>query len=286
MHNKRVLITGGAGGLGAAACWEFAASGAHVVALDRGANLKERLQAADSIYGSGGGSVGSWVGGSVGSALGSSVRGSFSSTVASPPRSAINGSVTGLEVDLADAHALADAIETEIRQNGPFDVLINNAAIYPSKPFLDYSDDELRKVHAVNTHAPLRLAQLLVPGMKLKGWGRIINISSITFYGGWGGLLPYVTSKGAMVGATRALARELGEHGITVNCVSPGAFPTAAERIHPDPDGYNAMVIEHQSIKHRGSSADIANALLFLASERSGFITGQTLAVDGGWYMT
>jgi 3-oxoacyl-[acyl-carrier protein] reductase len=250
MHNKRVLITGGAGGLGAKACWEFAAQGARVTALDRGADIGTRLEAVGNGYG------------------------------------AVDGTVGWLDVDLADTTALSQAIEAEIQQHGAFDVLINNAAIYPSKPFLDYDEEEFRQVHAVNTHAPLRLAQLLVPGMRDKGWGRIINISSITFYGGWGGLLPYVTSKGALVGATRALARELGVHGITVNCVSPGAFPTAAEAIHPDPEAYTAQVISNQSIKHRGEAADIANALLFLASERSGFITGQTLAVDGGWYMS
>jgi 3-oxoacyl-[acyl-carrier protein] reductase len=243
MHNKRVLITGGAGGLGAKASWEFAAQGAQVIALDRGGDIGERLGAVGTAYGT------------------------------------VSGSVGWLDVDLADTTVLSDAIEAEIRRNGAFDVLINNAAIYPSKPFLDYADEELMQVHAVNTHAPLRLAQMLVPGMRSKGWGRIINISSITFHGGWGELLPYVTSKGALVGATRALARELGVHGITVNCVSP-------EAIHPDPEAYNALVIGHQSIKHRGEAADIAHALLFLASERSGFITGQTLAVDGGWYMS
>jgi NAD(P)-dependent dehydrogenase (short-subunit alcohol dehydrogenase family) len=250
MHNKRVLITGGAGGLGAKASWEFAAQGAQVIALDRGGDIGARLGAVGTAYGT------------------------------------VSGSVGWLEADLADTATLAKAIETEIQRNGAFDVLINNAAIYPSKPFMDYADEELRQVHAVNTHAPLRLAQMLVPGMRDKGWGRIINISSITFYGGWSELLPYVTSKGALVGATRALARELGVHGITVNCVSPGAFPTAAEAIHPNPEAYNAQVLGHQSIKHRGEAADIANALLFLASERSGFITGQTLAVDGGWYMS
>ena len=92
-------------------------------------------------------------------------------------------------------------------------------------------------------------------------------------------------SKGALIGLTRAWAREFGPYGITVNAVSPGAFPTDAEKIHPDPEGYTRFVLEHQAVKRRGRPGDIANALMFLASERSGFITGQTLNVDGGWVM-
>jgi 3-oxoacyl-[acyl-carrier protein] reductase len=84
---------------------------------------------------------------------------------------------------------------------------------------------------------------------------------------------------------TRALARELGPHGITVNAISPGAFPTAAEDIHPDPEGYRQFVLDHQSLKRRGTPEDIANLTLFLASDASSFITGQTINIDGGWVM-
>jgi 3-oxoacyl-[acyl-carrier protein] reductase len=129
------------------------------------------------------------------------------------------------------------------------------------------------------------LVQALTPGMIDKGWGRIVNIASITFYGGWANLMPYVVSKGSLVGLTRSLARELGQYGINVNAISPGAFPTDAEKIHPDPEGYTRFVLDHQSIKRRGSPRDIAEALLFLVSDRSAFITGQTLNVDGGWVM-
>ena len=257
MKGKRILITGGAGGLGAVACWAFAAQGARVIALDHGTDIEARLDTGRTAFEAGAGvelDVGP-------------------------------GTVDSLHADLADTHALNETIHADMRRNGGFDVLINNAAIYPSRPVLDYQEAELLRVHAINVHAPMVLAQWLTPSMRAQGWGRIINLSSITFYGGWGNLLPYVASKGALVGTTRALARELGPYGITVNCVSPGAFPTAAEAIHPDPAGYNAFVLERQSIKHRGHAIDIANALLFLASDASRFITGQTLAVDGGWYM-
>ena len=117
------------------------------------------------------------------------------------------------------------------------------------------------------------------------GWGRIVNVASVTFYGGWANLSPYVASKAALVGLTRAWAREFGAYGITVNAIAPGAFPTDAEKIHPDPDGYTRFVLDHQAVKRRGRPDDIAQALLFLTSDRAGFITGQTLNVDGGWVM-
>jgi len=88
-----------------------------------------------------------------------------------------------------------------------------------------------------------------------------------------------------LVGLTRAWAREFGGDGITVNAIAPGAFPTDAEKIHPDPEGYTRFVLDRQAVKRRGTPADIAKALAFLASDDAGFITGQTLNVDGGWVM-
>ena len=95
-------------------------------------------------------------------------------------------------------------------------------------------------------------------GDEAKAMGRIINVASVTLSGGWANLLPYVTSKGALVGMTRALARELGPFGITVNCVSPGAFPTDAEKIHPDPNGDNSFILDRQSVKRRGRPGGIS----------------------------
>jgi NAD(P)-dependent dehydrogenase (short-subunit alcohol dehydrogenase family) len=165
------------------------------------------------------------------------------------------------------------------------DVVINNAAIYPSKPFEDYTVEEHQAVQRVNVDAGIVAVQAALPGMRQRGFGRIINVSSITLSGGWANLSPYVASKMALVGLTRAWAREFGRHGITVNAVAPGAFPTDAEKIHPDPEGYNAMVLDAQSIKRRGTAQDIANAIAFFASDESGFVTGQTLHVNGGWTM-
>jgi NAD(P)-dependent dehydrogenase (short-subunit alcohol dehydrogenase family) len=98
-------------------------------------------------------------------------------------------------------------------------------------------------------------------------------------------LLDYVASKGGVIGFTRALATELGPEGITVNAISPGAFPTDAEKIHPDPEGYNQWVLDQQSLKRRGTPQDIGNLVVFLASDASSFVTGQTIVIDGGWAM-
>lgn len=187
--------------------------------------------------------------------------------------------------DLADPEGSRSLALRLAEEEGGIDILVNNAAIYPSKPFEEYSLEEYRRVQQVNADAAFALAQAVVPGMREAGWGRIVNIASITFYGGWAELAPYVASKGALVGLTRALARELGPDGITVNAVAPGAFPTAAEEIHPDPEGYRRFVLEHQALKRRGRPEDVARVVLFFASEASAFVTGQVLNVDGGWVM-
>jgi NAD(P)-dependent dehydrogenase (short-subunit alcohol dehydrogenase family) len=166
------------------------------------------------------------------------------------------------------------------------DILVNNAGIYPSRPWTAVTEEEWDWVFAVNIKGYFLCARAVYPGMKARGGGKIINISSLTFFMGlWSNLIDYISTKGAVVGFTKALARELGPENINVNCIAPGAFPTDAEKIHPDPEGYNAWVLENQALKRRGRPEDIANAVLFFASPMSDFITGQTLLVDGGWLM-
>ena len=126
-------------------------------------------------------------------------------------------------------------------------------------------------------------ARAVVPVMAARGGGAIVNIGSITFSIGMPKILPYVASKGGLVGFTRALAREVGPDNVRVNTISPGAFPTGGETIHPDPEGYSRFVIDQQALKRRGTPAELADAVVVLASARASFITGQTLQVDGGW---
>ena len=246
MDGRRVLCTGAAGGFGIGITTALLKAGAQVIAWDLDPARIARLH--DAV---------------------------------SPDLASRLEVVTA---DLADAPALQAQLDRLVAA-GAIDVLINNAAIYPSRPFEDYSDEELARVHRINVGAAVQLTRAVLPGMRRQAWGRIINITSITLSGGWENLQPYVQSKGAMLGNTRAFAREFGKWGITVNAISPGAFPTDAEKIHPDPDGYSRMVLERQSVKRRGHADDIASAILFLASDEAGFVSGQNLAVDGGWIM-
>ncbi|MBB4122632.1 SDR family NAD(P)-dependent oxidoreductase [Martelella radicis] len=244
--NRKVLYTGGAGGLGTETTLALLAAGAEVHVLDFDA---EKIATLESR--------------------------------------APEGSIHRLHlhrIDLLDKPSLAGLLE-RLAADRPIDVVINNAASYPSKPFEDYSDAELAAVHGVNVEAAQLCTRAALPGMRAQNWGRILNVTSITLSGQWENLVPYVQSKGALLGLTRAWAREFGKWGVTVNAISPGAFPTDAEKIHPDPEGYNAMVLDRQAVKRRGNPMDIAAAVMFLASEEAGFITGQSLAVNGGWVM-
>lgn len=189
-----------------------------------------------------------------------------------------------LETDLRDPAAVEAAFsETEARL-GPVGILVNNAAVYPARPFLEVPLAEYDDVHAVNQRAYWLAAQLAARQMGDRG-GAIVNIASITMHGGWSDLAAYVATKGAAASLTRALARELGPKEIRVNCVSPGAFPTAAERIHPDPEAYDRMVLERQALQRRGKPEELAAVVSFLTGPDASFVTGQTIEVNGGWVM-
>ena len=191
------------------------------------------------------------------------------------------GSLAVERLDLGDLAGLERGLAALVEREGHVDIVINNAA----KPFEEFTLADYQEVQRVNVEAGVVCVRAALPGMRQRGWGRIVNVASVTFYGGWANLSPYVASKAALVGLTRAWAREFGGYGITVNAIAPGAFPTDAEKIHPDPEGYTRFVLDHQAVKRRGRPDDIAQALLFLTSDRAGFITGQTLNVDGGWVM-
>ncbi|MFG1926046.1 SDR family NAD(P)-dependent oxidoreductase [Cryptosporangium sp. NPDC048952] len=189
-----------------------------------------------------------------------------------------------LLTDLRDAAAITDAAD-RAAGFGTLKALVNNAAIYPARPFLEVPLAEYDDVVAVNQRAYWVAAQAAARHLIAGGGGTIVNIASITMHGGWADLAAYVSTKGAAVTLTRALARELGPHEIRVNAVSPGAFPTAAEEIHENPEAYQAFVLERQSLKRRGTPEELAAVVSFLTGPDSSFVTGQCIEVDGGWVM-
>jgi NAD(P)-dependent dehydrogenase (short-subunit alcohol dehydrogenase family) len=249
LKGKTALVTGATGGLGVAQTEVLAREGADVLMLD--------------------------------------IKGGEEAVALRNRLPAKAGSVRYIDCDLADSQAAQDLARKLDEEVGGIDILINNAAINPLKPIDGYDLAEWDRVHAINAKSAVALSQACVPSMKRKGWGQVINICSVTLNGGWSDFTSYVASKGTLLGLTRAMARELGQFGIRVNAVSPGAIPTALEReVWADQlETYVKFLLDHQALKYRGSPEDIANAILFLVSDKAKFITGQNLTVDGGWWM-
>jgi NAD(P)-dependent dehydrogenase (short-subunit alcohol dehydrogenase family) len=194
----------------------------------------------------------------------------------------LSGVADVLDADVSDPAAI-ESVAARAAELGGADILVNNAAIYPLGPWHEADAAQWDAVFATNVRGYFLLAKAVRPQMLARGGGAIVNVASVTFYWGEALLASYVAYKGAVIGFTRALAREAGPENIRVNAVAPGAFPTAATAIHADQDALWRNVLEAQSLKRRGEVEDVARAIAFFAGEDSGFVTGQTLLVDGGW---
>lgn len=183
--------------------------------------------------------------------------------------------------DLAGTEAAVRALAAAT----PVDVLVNNAALIVNRPFEDFSLDEYEDQVRINSSAVFALARAVASGMKARGYGKIVNFCSLVLNGRWHGYVPYVASKGAVLGLTKSLARELGPHGIRVNAVAPGAVVSEAEeRVFGDRlQEYNDWILENQSLKVRIQPDDVARLVLFLAGPQSDLITGQNFGINGGW---
>jgi NAD(P)-dependent dehydrogenase (short-subunit alcohol dehydrogenase family) len=194
----------------------------------------------------------------------------------------------GVRVDVsqeADAKALAEAV---LAKYGRIDALVNNAGIYSSlvpKPFEQIEVEEWRKVYDVNVLGMFLVTRAVTPAMRAAGYGRIVNIASGTPYKGVPFLLHYVTSKGAVVAMTRAVAKEVGADGILVNTVSPGF--TMSDGVLANPvqvEKLQEISLKARLVQRDQYPSDIVGAVAFFCSPDADFITGQSLVVDGGAY--
>lgn len=246
VHNRIAFVTGGSRGIGAAICRYLAKNGARVAfTYQQSQELAETL--ANEIC-------------------------------------AING-VMPLRMESSDRNSICNAIKC-VRDNwGEVDILVNNAAIAHEKPFLEITDNDWDHMLAVNLRGPFVCTQEVIPAMVIKGYGRIINISSIG--GQWGGYnqVHYAAAKAGLINLTRSIAKIYSKNSITCNTIAPGLVETdmikneltttaGQEKIHSIPVG------------RIGSCEEIASAVFFLASEEASYITGQTISINGGMYFS
>ena len=242
LAGQTALVTGAAQGLGYAAAGRLAADGARVALLDRD---RERLEAAADALGAQG------------------------------------LTVLPHTVDLTDEEGVRAVVAAVLYAEGRIDVLVNNVGIYPHRPFEELTYAEWRHVLAVNLDSVFLCTHSVYPAMRERGYGRIVNVSSSTFFIGYPGLAAYIASKGGIIGFTRALASEAGPHGITVNAVTPGLIATEGV-LDGEEAGLFDEIVPQQALPRRGEPEDIAECIAYLASPAAGFITGQMINVDGG----
>jgi 3-oxoacyl-[acyl-carrier protein] reductase len=189
-----------------------------------------------------------------------------------------------VEVDVSEPGSVEFMRDTVLDRFGTVDVLVNNAAVFSTlalRPFDEIPVDEWDRVMGVNVRGMFLCSRAFVGAMRQAGHGKIINITSATFFVGRPFYLHYVTSKSAVIGLTRALAAELGPAGITVNAIAPGAVQTEVPRETITQAELDAIVAR-QSIRRPEAPDDVARVLAFLVSADSDFMTGQTMVVDGG----
>ncbi|HEU0336816.1 MAG TPA: glucose 1-dehydrogenase [Gaiellaceae bacterium] len=194
----------------------------------------------------------------------------------------------GLTVDVAVEDDVRRLVEGTVEQCGTVDVLVNNAGLYASlamRPFEEIPLEEWRRVMDVNVASMFLVCRAVVPVMRGRGGGKIVNISSGTPFRGVPFLLHYVTSKGAIVAFTRALAKELGKDGVHVNCVAPGFTMSEGVKQHPEVvEKLRDVSVAARTIQRDQEPEDVVGAVVYLCSPAADFVTGQTIVIDGGQY--
>ena len=244
LKNKVAIVTGGGKGIGAQYCTALAAEGARIIVAD----IVETENTVKAITDRGGVAV-------------------------------------GVTCDVTDPCTVETVVQDAMNRFGSIDILVNNAALFAElrqKSFLEINDAEWDRVMKVNVRGPFTLAKAVVPKMKKSAYGRIINISSGTVFKGTPMFLHYVSSKGAQIAFTRALSREVGQFGITVNCLAPGLTLSDSVTANKQFSENQAGNYKTRALQREEFPEDLAGAIVFLSSEKSSFITGQTLVIDGG----
>jgi NAD(P)-dependent dehydrogenase (short-subunit alcohol dehydrogenase family) len=194
---------------------------------------------------------------------------------------AAGGTASAFAADVTDPAAVDACVAEIISSVGGPAVLVNNVGSYPVISWDDLTLEEFRRVMAINLESAFLMCKACVPSMREAGWGRIVNIASRTFWLPVPDMAAYLASKGAVIGLSRALATELGAHGITVNVVAPGLTRTATMEASTA-DAVFQMTANMQVIKRTQEPEDLVGLVSFLASDDAAFMTGQTLMVDGG----
>ena len=196
------------------------------------------------------------------------------------------GEALALQTDVTDEKGTEEMVRKAVEHFGKIDILVNNAAMFASiskKPFYDISGSEWDQVISVNLKGTFLCSKAVYPQMEKQGKGKIINVSSGTFYKGIPFFLHYVTTKGGVIAFTRALAREVGDQGICVNAIAPGLTVSDGTAENPSyTDDYYKATVNTRCIKKIETPEDLTGTIVFLASDDSNMITGQTIVVDGG----
>ncbi|MFE4756783.1 SDR family NAD(P)-dependent oxidoreductase [Streptomyces mirabilis] len=195
---------------------------------------------------------------------------------------AAGGQAIAIVCDVTDETSVQNLRDEVEDRFGGTDVLVNNAITYAQGSLLKLTLKDWRKVLSVGVDGLFITSRALVPSMKERGWGRIINIASNTFGLAMPGMVPYITAKGGVIGFTRSLASELGACGITVNCIAPGLTRTEQSAQALGASGMFERIAAMQAIPRTVKPEDLVGALSFLASDDAAFVTGQTFVVDGG----
>jgi gluconate 5-dehydrogenase len=187
-----------------------------------------------------------------------------------------------VELDVRRQESIENAVATAEAAFGHLDILVNNAGCNVRKPALEVTWDDWNQILETNLRGSFFVSQAVACGMIARGYGRIINIGSVTSVAGYAGLAPYGASRGGIKQLTMSLADDWGKHGITVNCLAPGWFRTDQNKVLYENKEWVEYLCDRIPMKRPGQPHDLDGAVVFLAAESSRYITGQTLLVDGG----